>query len=162
LFAPWFSPTQSHLGGKEREKSKTPLMWIKGIHQASWAGAYVTGPATGDIHSASSLNPNGTTEQYGVIARAAGQIVSGKDYSLHIGGNGQWLIQPPHNLIAGTQAEHNIHDQPHVTLHELLCQPACNPADDDGCDPTHSSSSHRSSPRKRRTVRPCTLRPISG
>jgi phosphate-selective porin OprO/OprP len=63
----------------------------------------VTGPATGDIHSASSLNPNGTTEQYGVIARAAGQIVSGKDYSLHIGGNGQWLIQPPHNLIAGTQ-----------------------------------------------------------
>src|SRR5260221_8406729 len=32
-------------------------------------------------------------------------------------------------------AEHNIHDQPHVTLHELLCQPACNPTDNDGCDP---------------------------
>src|ERR1700687_3720686 len=30
-----------------------------------WAGAYVTGPATGAIHSASSLNPPGTTEQYG-------------------------------------------------------------------------------------------------
>src|SRR5258708_38949461 len=59
-------------------------------------------------------------------------------------------------------AEHNIHDQPHVTLHELLCQPACNPADNDGYDPTHSSVSHRSSPRKRRTVRPCTLRPLSG
>src|SRR5216684_3046643 len=49
-----------------------------------WAGAYVTGPATGAIHSASSLNPPGTTEQYGAFARVAGQIVSGKDYSLHI------------------------------------------------------------------------------
>src|SRR5882762_3715660 len=68
-----------------------------------WLGAYATGPVAGAIHSASSLNPNGTTEQYGVIARAAGQIVSGKDYSLQIAGNGQWLIQPPHNLIAGTQ-----------------------------------------------------------
>ena len=29
-----------------------------------WAGAYVTGPTTGAIHSASSINPNGTTEQY--------------------------------------------------------------------------------------------------
>src|ERR1700738_5297243 len=68
-----------------------------------WAGAYVTGPATGAIHSASSINPPGTTEQYGAVARAAGQIVSGKDYSLHIGGDAQWLIQPPHNLIANTQ-----------------------------------------------------------
>src|SRR5260370_24816429 len=68
-----------------------------------WAGAYVTGPKTGDIHSASSVNPPGTTEQYGSVARVAGQIVSGKDYSLHIGGDAEWLIQPPHNLIANTQ-----------------------------------------------------------
>src|SRR3984957_4519507 len=68
-----------------------------------WAGAYATGPSTGAIHSASSVNPPGTTEQYGAVARAAGQIVSGKDYSLHVGGDAQWLIQPPHNLIANTQ-----------------------------------------------------------
>ncbi len=68
-----------------------------------WAGAYVTGPTTGAIHSASSINPNGTTEQYGVAARAAGQILSGKDYSLHLGGDAQFLIQPPHNLVAGSQ-----------------------------------------------------------
>jgi phosphate-selective porin OprO/OprP len=68
-----------------------------------WAGAYVTGPSTGAIHSASSVNPPGTTEQYGAAARVAGQVVSGKGYSLHIGGDAQWLIQPPHNLIAGTQ-----------------------------------------------------------
>lgn len=68
-----------------------------------WAGAYVTGPTTGAIHSASSINPPGTTEQYGVVARAAGQLISGKDYSLHLGGDAQFLIQPPHNLIANTQ-----------------------------------------------------------
>jgi phosphate-selective porin OprO/OprP len=80
-----------------------------------WAGAYVTGPATGAIHSASSVNPPGTTEQYGVVARAAGQIVSGKDYSLHVGGDAQWLIQPPHNLIANTQTL-TLSDRPEVRI----------------------------------------------
>ncbi len=80
-----------------------------------WAGAYGTGPATGAIHSASSINPPGTTEQYGVIARAAGQIVSGKDYSLHIGGDAEWLIQPSHNLIAGTQTL-TLSDRPEVRI----------------------------------------------
>jgi phosphate-selective porin OprO and OprP len=80
-----------------------------------WAGAYVTGPTTGAIHSASSVNPPGTTEQYGVAARAAGQIVSAKDYSLHIGGDAQWLIQPPHNLIAGTQTL-TLSDRPELRI----------------------------------------------
>jgi phosphate-selective porin OprO/OprP len=80
-----------------------------------WAGAYATGPTTGAIHSASSINPPGTTEQYGVIARAAGQIVSGKDYSLHLGGDAEWLIQPPHNLIAGTQTL-TLSDRPEVRI----------------------------------------------
>jgi phosphate-selective porin OprO/OprP len=80
-----------------------------------WAGAYATGPATGAIHSASSINPPGTTEQFGAVARAAGQIVSGKDYSLHIGGDAQWLIQPPHNLIAGTQTL-TLNDRPELRI----------------------------------------------
>jgi phosphate-selective porin OprO/OprP len=80
-----------------------------------WAGAYVTGPATGAIHSASSINPPGTTEQYGTFARVAGQIVSGTDYSLHIGGDAEWLIQPPHNLIAGTQTL-TLSDRPEVRI----------------------------------------------
>lgn len=80
-----------------------------------WAGAYVTGPATGAIHSASSVNPNGTTEQYGTFARVAGQVVSGKDYSLHIGGDAEWLIQPPHNLIANTQTL-TLSDRPEVRI----------------------------------------------
>jgi len=80
-----------------------------------WAGAYVTGPTTGAIHSASSTNPNGTTEQYGVVARAAGQIVSGKDYSLHLGGDAEWLIQPPHNLVTGAQTL-TLSDRPELRI----------------------------------------------
>jgi phosphate-selective porin OprO and OprP len=80
-----------------------------------WAGAYATGPAAGAIHSASSINPPGTTEQYGVAARVAGQIVSGNGYSLHVGGDAQWLIQPPHNLIAGTQTL-TLSDRPELRL----------------------------------------------
>lgn len=80
-----------------------------------WAGAYVTGPATGAIHSASSATPNGTTEQYGAVARVAGQIVSGKDYSLHLGADAQWLIQPPHNLVTGAQTL-TLSDRPELRI----------------------------------------------
>src|SRR5215510_4658805 len=48
--------------------------------------------------------------------------------------------------------EHDIHQDPHFTLHELFCQPACNSADDDGCDPAYSCVVHSSSPRKARLV----------
>jgi phosphate-selective porin OprO and OprP len=68
-----------------------------------WAGVYATGPTTGAIHSASSTNPNGTSEQLGVIARAAGQVISNKDYSLHLGADAEFLIDPPHNEITGAQ-----------------------------------------------------------
>ncbi len=80
-----------------------------------WAGAYVTGPTTGAIHSASSAAPAGTSEQYGAVARVAGQIVSGKDYSIHLGGDAQWLIQPPRNLIANTQTV-TLSDRPELRL----------------------------------------------
>src|SRR6516164_11492042 len=43
-------------------------------------------------------------------------------------------------------AEHDIHQHAHVALHELLCQPACNPADYDRCDPAYCRISHGSSP----------------
>jgi phosphate-selective porin OprO/OprP len=64
-----------------------------------WAGAYATGPRVGEIHSASSTNPDGTTEQLGATARVAGQLISGNDYSLHLGADAQFLIKPPHNLV---------------------------------------------------------------
>ena len=64
-----------------------------------WAGAYATGPQSGAIHSASSTNPNGETEQLGATARVAGQVISGNDYSLHLGADAEFLIRPPHNLV---------------------------------------------------------------
>jgi phosphate-selective porin OprO and OprP len=80
-----------------------------------WAGAYVTGPTTGAIHSASSINPPGTTEQLGAVARAAGQLVSGKDYSLHLGADAEVLIRPPHNLVTGTQTL-TLSDRPELRI----------------------------------------------
>ena len=64
-----------------------------------WAGAYATGPSAGAIHSASSTNPNGTTEQFGATARVAGQLIGGNGYSLHLGADAEFLIRPPHNLV---------------------------------------------------------------
>jgi phosphate-selective porin OprO and OprP len=81
-------------------RSTVGARWFNDIF---WAGGYATGPTTGAIHSASSVNPNGSTEQLGAVARVAGQIVSGKDYSLHIGGDAEWLIRPPHNLVTNAQ-----------------------------------------------------------
>jgi phosphate-selective porin OprO and OprP len=80
-----------------------------------WAGAYVTGPTTGAIHSASSINPPGTTEQLGAVARVAGQVVSGNDYSLHLGVDAEDLIKPPHNLVANTQTV-TLSDRPELRI----------------------------------------------
>ena len=63
-----------------------PRFWRSTLLDASAPHRITKGATTGAIHSASSVSPNGTTEQDGVVARAAGQIVSGKDYSLHLGG----------------------------------------------------------------------------
>ena len=80
-----------------------------------WVGGYATGPTSGAIHSASSLNPNGATEQLGAFARAAGQVVSGKDYSMHIGGEAEFLIDPPHNLVTQAQTL-TLSDRPELRL----------------------------------------------
>jgi phosphate-selective porin OprO/OprP len=80
-----------------------------------WAGGYVTGPTTGAIHSASSVTPAGTTEQLGAVARVAGQIVSGKDYSVHLGADAQWLIQPPRNLVTQAQTL-TLSDRPELRI----------------------------------------------
>ena len=80
-----------------------------------WAGAYLTGPTAGSIHSASSVTPNGSTEQLGAVARVAGQILSGKDYSLHLGADAEWLIDPPHNLVTGAKTL-TLSDRPELRI----------------------------------------------
>src|SRR4051794_7435012 len=80
-----------------------------------WAGAYATGPTSGAIHSGSSTNPNGTTEQFGAVARIAGQVISGLDSSFHIGADAQFLIAPAHNQITGAQTL-TLRDRPELRL----------------------------------------------
>ncbi|WP_291691160.1 OprO/OprP family phosphate-selective porin [Bradyrhizobium sp.] len=80
-----------------------------------WAGAYVTGPTTGAIHSASSINPPGSTEQYGTVARVAGQVVKGDNYTFHLGADFEALIQPPHNLVSGAQTL-TLSDRPELRI----------------------------------------------
>ncbi|MFL6818341.1 MAG: OprO/OprP family phosphate-selective porin [Bradyrhizobium sp.] len=80
-----------------------------------WAGAYATGPTSGAVHSGSSTNPNGTTEQFGAVARLAGQVVSGADSSLHIGADAQFLIAPARNRITGAQTL-TLRDRPELRI----------------------------------------------
>ena len=93
-------------------RSAAGARWYNDIF---WAGAYATGPMSGAIHSASSLNPNGTSEQFGAFARVAGQAISGKDYSLHIGGGAEFLIQPPHNQVTQAQTL-TLSDRPELRI----------------------------------------------
>jgi phosphate-selective porin OprO and OprP len=60
------------------------------------------------------------SEQYGAFTRAAGQIVSGKDangwaYSAHLGGEAEFLIQPPRNLVTGAQTL-TLSDRPELRI----------------------------------------------
>jgi phosphate-selective porin OprO/OprP len=80
-----------------------------------WIGAYETGPTSGAIHSASSLNPNGTSEQAGTFVRAAGQVFSGNDYSLHLGADAEFLTNPPRNEVTGAQTL-TLNDRPELRL----------------------------------------------
>jgi phosphate-selective porin OprO/OprP len=45
----------------------------------------------------------------------AGQVISGKDYSVHIGGGVEFLIDPPHNLVANTQTL-TLSDRPELRI----------------------------------------------
>jgi phosphate-selective porin OprO/OprP len=80
-----------------------------------WAGAYVTGPTSGAIHSGSSVNPQGRTEQLGGFARVALQLVNDKSYSFHIGGNVEALFEPPVNRITGAQTL-TLSDRPELRI----------------------------------------------
>ncbi|WP_424631652.1 OprO/OprP family phosphate-selective porin [Bradyrhizobium sp. SYSU BS000235] len=79
-----------------------------------WVGGYVTGPTTGSVHTAAVTAPS-STEQYGAVVRAAGQLVSGNNYSLHVGANAEWLIQPPRNIATGGQTV-TFSDRPELRI----------------------------------------------
>jgi phosphate-selective porin OprO/OprP len=80
-----------------------------------WIGAYETGPLSGAIHSASSLNPNGSSEQAGTFVRVAGQALSGPGYSFHLGGGAEFLTNPPRNQVTGAQTL-TLSDRPELRI----------------------------------------------
>jgi phosphate-selective porin OprO/OprP len=88
---------------------------VRWFNDRYWVGAYVTGPTAGAVHSASSVNPNGTTEQLGTVARIAGQIVSGPNYSFHLGADTGFLVSPPHNKITNAQTV-TFSDRPELRI----------------------------------------------
>jgi phosphate-selective porin OprO/OprP len=73
-----------------------------------WAGAYLTGPASGDSHTL-------TAERFGAFERVAVQALRGKDYSLHLGFGVSQLIQAP-NSGNGTPNTLSLSDQPELRI----------------------------------------------
>jgi len=75
----------------------------------------VTGPTSGAIHVGSTVNPQAVTEQYGAFGRVAMQVINEKAYSLHIGGNAQFLLKPSFNRVALTQTL-TLSDRPELRI----------------------------------------------
>jgi phosphate-selective porin OprO/OprP len=97
-----------------------------------WAGAYVTGPTSGAMHSATGsvragtvgtinqplLNltpPDGTTEQFGGYARGAVHFGDTKQYSIHLGGAVSELFKPAFDWVTGAQSL-SLTDRPELRI----------------------------------------------
>ena len=85
-----------------------------------WAGAYVTGPTSGAMHSATSGSatftpPDGTTEQLGGFARIALLFGDPKLYSFHIGADVEALFEAPYDFANGSRSL-AISDRPEVRI----------------------------------------------
>jgi phosphate-selective porin OprO/OprP len=78
---------------------------VRGNDDRFWAGAYVTGPTLGTTHIAAptatavgspgTLGSPGFSEQLGAFGRVTYQLLQDKYYSLHIGGDVEFMIKPP-------------------------------------------------------------------
>jgi phosphate-selective porin OprO/OprP len=73
-----------------------------------WAGAYLTGPASGDSHTL-------TRERLGAFERVAFQALKGPDYSLHLGLGVDELLQAP-NAGNGTPGTLSLSDPPELRI----------------------------------------------
>src|SRR6185312_911447 len=75
-----------------------------------WLGAYVTGPAVGDVH--------GQAERIGAFQRIAYQVLSDPDYTLHVGFGVDELIKAPVNAGAAGFGPNaiSLSDQPELRV----------------------------------------------
>jgi phosphate-selective porin OprO/OprP len=75
---------------------------VRGNTDRLWAGAYITGPTSGTTHIAAptitaagspgTIGSPGFTEQIGGVTRVAYQLLQDPAYSLHIGGDAEFLF----------------------------------------------------------------------
>ena len=94
-------------------RSASGARWYNDVF---WAGAYVTGPTSGAIHSASSVSTlpgpaSNTARPPALRARSSAATTT----RCIIGADAEWLIQPPHNLIANTQTL-TLSDRPELRI----------------------------------------------
>jgi phosphate-selective porin OprO and OprP len=73
-----------------------------------WVGAYLTGPAIGDSHTQ-------TGERFGSFQRAAFQVATGDDYSVHLGLDIDELLQAP-TSGKGTPNTITLSDRPELRI----------------------------------------------
>ena len=71
-------------------------------------GGYLTGPASGDSHTT-------TGERFGAFERVAYQLVTGPDYSVHLGFGADQLLRAP-NTGVGTANTLALSDQPELRV----------------------------------------------
>jgi phosphate-selective porin OprO and OprP len=82
-----------------------------------WTGAYLTGPDSGAVHNLQSTSTvTGSTEQLGSTARMSYQLLQGNDYSLHIGGDAEFLLKPPVNTTTGVRSMPALSDRPELRI----------------------------------------------
>jgi phosphate-selective porin OprO/OprP len=84
---------------------------IRGNNDWFWAGAYVTGPASGTNHNGST-----TDEQFGAVGRVAMNVINEKDYTLHIGGNVLVLFDPAESKTGGVGGSLTLSDRPELRV----------------------------------------------
>jgi phosphate-selective porin OprO/OprP len=76
-----------------------------------WLGAYFSGPTSGSAHTIGALG--GSANQTGIAGRVAYQVLNAPDYTLHIGGDVESLINPPH---AGGFRSITLSDRPELRI----------------------------------------------
>jgi phosphate-selective porin OprO and OprP len=99
---------------------------IRGNDDRLWVGGYVTGPTSGTAHiftptatavgSPGTLGSPGATEQLGAFVRAAYQLLQDKYYSLHVGGDAEFLIKPPSTNLLTLSDRPELRIDPTVIL----------------------------------------------
>jgi phosphate-selective porin OprO/OprP len=64
----------------------------------------------------STATVNGSTEQFGSTGRIAYQLLQEKEYTLHIGGDTEFLFKPPVNTTTGIRSLPALSDRPELRI----------------------------------------------